>query len=198
MAVNSGIHDLETSIKDSLGEALAHGIVVSNLAYYVARELALSEEMCKKLAIAGMLHDIGKLRLRSYVYEEKEATMNIDELRYIRLHPSLGYAILKEHDYDNDILEAVLYHHENIDGSGYPNNLKSNEIPFGAKILRVCDAFGALISNRALRGGFDVETALSIMIDEVKYFDMKVFLAFLKVAQSEVMNHILDGMEINE
>lgn len=198
MAVDYSIHDLETSIKDSLGEALAHGIVVSNLAYYVAKELALPEEMCIKMANAGMLHDIGKLRLRSYVYEEKEATMDIDELRYNRLHPSLGYAILKEHEYDSDILEAVLYHHENVDGSGYPNNLRADEIPFGAKILRVCDAFGALISNRALRGGFDVETALSIMIDEVKYFDMKVFLAFFKVAQSEVMDDILTGVEIKE
>ena len=94
-----GTHDLETSLQDSFGEAILHGVVVSNLASFVAREMALSEEQCHNLAIAGMLHDIGKLRLRSYVYEEKEAKLNIDELRYVRLHPSLGYAILKEHGY---------------------------------------------------------------------------------------------------
>ena len=94
-----GTHDLETSLQDSFGEAIVHGMVVSNLASFVAKEMALSEEQCHNFAVAGMLHDIGKLRLRSYVYEEKEAKLNIDELRYVRLHPSLGYAILKEHGY---------------------------------------------------------------------------------------------------
>ena len=103
-----GTHDLETSLQDSFGEAILHGIVVGNLASFVAREMALPEEQCHNLAIAGMLHDIGKLRLRSYVYEEKEAKLNIDELRYVRLHPSLGYAILKEHGYTKEILTAVL------------------------------------------------------------------------------------------
>ena len=103
-----GTHDLETSLQDSFGEAILHGVVVSNLASFVAREMALPEEQCHNLAIAGMLHDIGKLRLRSYVYEEKEAKLNIDELRYVRLHPSLGYAILKEHGYTKEILTAVL------------------------------------------------------------------------------------------
>ena len=106
-----GTHDLETSLQDSFGEANVHGMVVSNLASFVAKEMALSEEQCHNFAVAGMLHDIGKLRLRSYVYEEKEAKLNIDELRYVRLHPSLGYAILKEHGYPEEVLSAVLYHH---------------------------------------------------------------------------------------
>ena len=222
-----GTHDLETSLQDSFGEAILHGVVVSNLASFVAREMALSEEQCHNLAIAGMLHDIGKLRLRSYVYEEKEAKLNIDELRYVRLHPSLGYAILKEHGYTKEILTqeeyqimkshallsyemikerwdlsaqikiAVLYHHENADGSGYPNNLKGEEIPLGARILRVCDAFGALIANRPYRSAFDIETAISIMIEEVKNFDMRVFLTFQKVTQSEDMKNMLTRLGIS-
>ena len=192
-----GTHDLETSLQDSFGEAILHGVVVSNLASFVAREMALSEEQCHNLAIAGMLHDIGKLRLRSYVYEEKEAKLNIDELRYVRLHPSLGYAILKEHGYTKEILTAVLYHHENADGSGYPNNLKGEEIPLGARILRVCDAFGALIANRPYRSALDIETAISIMIEEVKNFDMRVFLTFQKVTQSEDMKNMLTRLGIS-
>ena len=62
-----GTHDLETSLHDSLGQAIVHGIVVSNLAFFVGREMALSKEQCHDLAVAGFLHDIGKLRLRSYV-----------------------------------------------------------------------------------------------------------------------------------
>ena len=71
MAYDYGIHDLETPIQKSLGEALLHGMIVSNLCYFVGKEMELPEEQCYNLAVAGMLHDIGKLRLRSYVYEEK-------------------------------------------------------------------------------------------------------------------------------
>ncbi len=196
MAYAYGVHDLETPIQDSLGEAILHGIVVSNLAYFVGKEMDLPEEKCHNLAIAGMVHDIGKLRLRSYVYEEKGAKLNIDELRYVRLHPTLGYAILKEHGYEEEVLTAVLYHHENADGSGYPNNLKKDDIPLSARILRVCDAFGALIANRAYRSAFDIETALTIMIEEIKNFDMKVFLAFQKVTQSDDMKEMLASLGI--
>ena len=196
MAYAYGVHDLETPIQDSLGEAILHGIVVSNLAYFVGKEMDLPEEKCHNLAVAGMVHDIGKLRLRSYVYEEKGAKLNIDELRYVRLHPTLGYAILKEHGYEEEVLTAVLYHHENADGSGYPNNLKKDDIPLNARILRVCDAFGALIANRAYRSAFDIETALTIMIEEVKNFDMKVFLAFQKVTQSDDMKEMLASLGI--
>ncbi len=187
---------METPIQDSLGEAITHGMVVSNLAYLVGREMQLSEEECHKLAVAGMVHDIGKLRLRSYVYKEKEAQMNIDELRYVRLHPALGYAILKEQGYEEYVLDAVLYHHENWDGTGYPNNLKAERIPLAARILRVCDAFGALIANRPYREAFDIETAFSIMIEEVKYFDMHVFLTFQKVSQSKEIREMLKDMGI--
>ena len=196
MAYTYGVHDLETPIQDSLGEAILHGIVVSNLAYFVGKEMDLPEEKCHNLAVAGMVHDSGKLRLRSYVYEEKGAKLNIDELRYVRLHPTLGYAILKEHGYEEEVLTAVLYHHENADGSGYPNNLKKDDIPLSARILRVCDAFGALIANRAYRSAFDIETALTIMIEEVKNFDMRVFLAFQKVTQSDNMKEMLASLGI--
>ena len=65
-------------------------MIVSNLAFLIGREMGLPDDQCHDLAIAGMLHDIGKLRLRSYVYEEKEAKLNIDELRYVRLHSTMG------------------------------------------------------------------------------------------------------------
>ena len=196
MAIDYGAHDVETPLQDSLGEALLHGIVVSNLAYYVGKAMGLPEEQLHTLAVAGMVHDIGKLRLGPYVYKEKEATLDIDELRYTRLHPSLGYAILKEHGYDEDVLAAVLYHHENADGSGYPNNLTRENIPMNARILRVCDAFGALIANRVYRSAFDIETAINIMIEEVKNFDMEVFLAFQRVTQSDDMKKMLSGLGI--
>ncbi|MDO4554049.1 MAG: HD domain-containing protein [Lachnospiraceae bacterium] len=188
---------VETPITLSMDEVLNHGICVSNLAYAVAKELGLSGEECHKIAVAGLLHDIGKIKLNTYVYQ-RENTLAIDQMRYMRLHSSLGYAILKDRGYDEEILEAVLYHHENYDGSGYPKNLKGDVIPVGARILRVCDAFGALISNRPYREAFDKETALDIMVEEVKYFDMRVYLAFQRVSHSEELNRILDIFGISE
>ena len=190
-------HIVETPIDLSVEENISHGVCVSNLAYAVAKELDLQEEECHKLAIAGFLHDIGKIKLNTYVYD-REKTFIIDEMRYMRLHPSLGYAILKDRGYDEEILEAILYHHENIDGSGYPKNLAGEEIPLGGRILRVCDAFGALISNRPCREAFDKDTALEIMVEEAKYFDMRVYLAFQRVSHSEEIGKILDIFGISE
>ena len=190
-------HAVETPITLSMDEVINHGICVSNLAFAVAEELQLPKKQCHDIAIAGLLHDIGKIKLNTYVYEKK-ATLAIDQIRYNRLHSSLGYAVLKERGYSEEILEAVLYHHENYDGSGYPKNLKGEEIPIGARILRVCDAFGALISNRPYREAFDRETALDIMVEEVKYFDMKVYLAFQRVSHSDQLCKILDIFGISE
>ena len=160
---------------------LKHGIVVSNLAYDVAKELGLSEEVCHELAIAGMLHDIGKLKLTGYINGQEEDPLVIEELKYVRMHSALGYEELKDQGYSDFILQSILFHHENYDGSGYPANKAGEEIPLGARILRVCDVFAALSSDRPYRKAFDMATAMELMIDEVKNFDMQVFLAFQRV-----------------
>ncbi len=176
--------DLGTFLgKDFLIE-LTHGMVVSNVAYLIARELNLGDDVCQKVALAGMVHDIGKLKISSYVDYEQEHSMRIDQMRYVRTHPTLGYAALTELEFDKDICEAVLYHHENYDGTGYPSNLSGDDIPIIARILRVSDVFSALISDRSYREAFDIDSAVELMIDEVRHFDMKVFLAFQRVVQS--------------
>ena len=135
--------------------------------------------------MAGMLHDIGKLRVSGYLYGRDEDTLNIEEMKYVRMHPRLGYETLIRYDFSDDVLENILYHHENYDGSGYPENLAGDQIPIGARILRVCDTYAALTSDRPYRSAFDKETAIELMIEEVKNFDMKVFLAFQTVIHDE-------------
>lgn len=179
-------------IEKHLYEGLSHSICVSNLAYKIGKELELEENICYELAKAGLLHDIGKIKLSRYLFGDKDDVMTVDELRYVRLHPQLGFAILKNYEYSEFVLESILYHHENIDGSGYPNNLKDSEIPYGAKIIRVCDVFSALITDRPYRSAFDMETAIELMIDEVKNFDMEIFLTFLKVVHEEDIENLLE------
>ena len=167
-----------------LSAELKHGVVVSNLAYDVAKELGLGKEECYQLAIAGMLHDIGKLKLEGYINGQEQNPMVIEELKYVRMHSSLGYEELKDQGYSELVLQSVLYHHENYEGSGYPSNLRGDSIPLGARILRVCDVYAALSSDRPYRRAFDVSTVIELMIDEIKNFDMEVFLAFQRVVHN--------------
>lgn len=172
-------------LSEDFSAGLVHGMCVSELAAKLARELGLKEEQVQAIALAGMLHDIGKLKISSYIYGRMEDTLQIEETRYIRRHAQLGEQILREQGFSEEICDMVLYHHENFDGSGYPFNLRGEAIPLGARILRVCDVFAALISDRPYRKAFDINTAILLLIDEVKNFDMKVFLAFQSVIHSE-------------
>lgn len=167
----------------NLTEELEHGIYVSCLVRDLARELALDENIVYQMQIAGMLHDIGKLKLTNYLYgnEEIESPLVIEEMKYVRMHPMLSYEILKRYGYNGFILESVRYHHEDYDGSGFPSNLVGDEIPLGARMIRVCDVFAALTTDRPYRRRFEIDEAVSLMIDEIKHFDMRIFLAFERV-----------------
>ena len=149
-----------------------------------AEEMGLPHEQCYELAIAGMLHDIGKLKLTSYINGQEQDPLVIEELKYVRMHSTLGYEELKGQGYSDFVLESILYHHENYDGSGYPANKAGEDIPIGARILRVCDVYAALISDRPYRKAFDISAVMELMIDEVKNFDMQVFLAFQRVVHN--------------
>lgn len=189
------LETLDETLCDDLRDVIDHGILVSNLASRLARELQCDEVFCENIAMAGLLHDIGKLKLDSYIYG-KGTTLSVEQMRYVRMHPTLGFEILcEEGDYEEEILQAVNHHHENYDGSGYPSNLKERDIPYMARILRVCDVFAALVSERPYRAAFDIETAIELMIDEVKNFDMSVFLRFLTMVNSEQLTDLKDYID---
>lgn len=172
-------------------DLMMHGVCVSNLAYLISKELGCDKIFCDKMAMAGIVHDIGKVKIYTYIYgNEDDSTLTVEKLRFIRMHSELGYDILSDEGFDDEVLKAVLYHHENYDGSGYPENLAGENIPLSARILRVCDVFAALISDRTYRKAFDVDTAVELMIDEVKNFDMQIFLAFMRVIHDADINKI--------
>ena len=139
------IKSTDRLLEFDLSAELNHGIAVRNLAYAVAKELGQEEEFCYQLAIAGMLHDIGKLKLTGYINGQERDPLLIEELKYVRMHSTLGYEELRDQDYSEIVLQSILYHHENYDGTGYPSNLSGDSIPLGARILRVCDVYAALI-----------------------------------------------------
>jgi putative nucleotidyltransferase with HDIG domain len=183
------LHEIEYWEQDDLFEAIDHGILVSNIAVLLSKELGMDDDFCYMMAQAGMVHDVGKLKLGKYLYGRADSLV-IEEMKYVRMHPTIGLNILKSYGYSDTILEAVYHHHENYDGSGYPDNLKGDAIPYGARILRTCDVFAALVSQRRYRSAFDLDTAMELMIEEVKNFDMQIYLAFVRVVNSDKFVHI--------
>ena len=174
-------------------QEIGHGIAVSRLAGRLAREIGLTEEQSHELAVAGMVHDIGKFRLWTYIHAQERDPLMIEELKYVRLHSTLGYEFLrKQGDYSEFILESILYHHENYDGSGYPYKLAGDSIPVGARILRICDVFCALTSDRPYRKAFDTKTAMELMIEDNRHFDLSIFLAFQRVVHSGYLTEARD------
>ena len=161
---------------------LSHARVVCILSGLVAEELGLPEEECEDIRVAGMLHDIGTLTLADQLYGHNEEMLGVEHTKYVRMHPAMGNELLRaEGSYSEKIISYIACHHENYDGSGYPNHMEGEDIPLGARILRVCDVFSALVSNRSYRASFSIDAAIEMMIEDVREYDMKVFLAFLSV-----------------
>ena len=178
-----------------LEEALDHGVIVSRLAAMVAKEIGEDEDFIYDMKVAGFVHDVGKMKLGRYLYGRAGDSLKVEEMKYIRMHSQFSYEILKSLGYNDNILDSVYHHHENYDGSGYPDNIKGDDIPLGARILRVCDVYSALCSDRPYRTAFPPESAMELMIDEVKNFDMKLFIALQRVVHSDEFDEVKDFID---
>lgn len=171
--------DVPIHLRETVCDEMRHGVEVSNLARMIGEEMGLEKEVCGTLELAGIVHDIGKLKLIKYLYSEDGLV--VEQLKYKRQHTAQSFEIIMDAGIGREVADAVYHHHENYDGSGYPDNLRGDQIPLMARVLRVCDVFIALVTDRNYRKAFDPHTALEIMIDEVKDYDMQVFLAFQRV-----------------
>lgn len=188
---------LEENIINDFKSGISHGILVGNLTYELAKRLGLTEEEAYELKLAGMIHDVGKLKLSPYLYGRNSTGLSIEEMKYMRMHSKIGYDYLKQYDYSKTIMDTVLRHHECYDGSGYPDHLSGEDIPLGARILRVTDEFAALISDRPYRKAFDIDTAVDIIIEEIKNMDMRVFLEFQRMIHEESTLKLIEASKLN-
>ena len=150
-----------------------------NVGEHTLKALSLTEKD-RILRLTMLLHDIGKEAVSGDL-DDMDAPLIVEEIHYVRLHAQASYEILKKEGYKETILLAVRHHHENYDGSGYPDNLSGEAIPLGARIIRVCDVYAALTSDRPYRQAFESQSAVQLMIEEIKDFDVKVFLAFQRM-----------------
>ncbi len=142
---------------------VGHGSRVSDFAQAIAGVHGLEKGFIDRLGLAGLLHDIGRLGIPESILA-KPGPVTIEEFRIIRAHPELSVSFLKDVDYLSDVFPAIRHHHEHYDGGGYPDGLEGEDIPLGARLLAVADAFDAMTSPRPFRSPLSDKEAL----DELK------------------------------
>lgn len=131
---------------------------VATYARSLGKQMGLTDTELRRVEWAAMLHDIGKIALKSETLC-KPGTLTEDEYSEVKKHPQVAAAILGEVDFLGDIAPLVASHHERIDGKGYPLGLAGEEIPLGARIITVADAFDAMTSHRPYRSTSSVDEA---------------------------------------
>lgn len=142
-----------------------HSLKVAQLSVRIGKELDLSAGECKKLELASLLHDIGKIGTYENILE-KPGKLTSEEEEIMKLHPGKGAEILEHIKQLKEVIPAIKYHQERFDGTGYPEGLRGEGIPFPARILAVADTIEAMMSDRPYRKGKTVEE----IIHELKSF----------------------------
>ncbi len=175
------VHALAVTAETTDPYTAGHQYRVSSLACAIARKMGLPEKQIEGIRIAGILHDIGKIYVPAAILNRPGKLVEI-EFGLIRAHPTVGYNILKSIDFPWPVAEAVLQHHERLDGSGYPKGLKSEGIILEARILGVADVVEAMSSHRPYRPAIGRDISINeISQNKGILFDADVVEACIKV-----------------
>lgn len=168
-------------MEDVIEDLHGHVHRVSDLAVNLGTTLGLGEIDLDRLALAGVLHDVGKIHLDPGILG-KPGPLDPNERELMNRHPELGFAMTRNR-LDPKVAEAILYHHERFDGTGYPFGLAGEEIPILSRIILVSDAFDAMTSTRAYQPALPVEFAINeIRKHAGSQFDPQVVGMFLELA----------------
>ena len=146
-------------------EARSHNLRVARLCIHMGRQLSMSAHELRVLARAGLMHDIGKLGIPEDVLG-KHSPLDAAEWSLVRTHPELGLSLLDRAGRSSREVLAVLYHHERLDGSGYPYGLVGDAIPIEARIVAVADTYDALTSDRPYRNACTDAEARRVLVAE--------------------------------
>ncbi len=152
----------------------AHLRRVQVYASEVGKELGLTKLEMQALEAAALLHDIGKLAVPEHIVS-KPGRLTQDEFEKMKIHPIVGAEILERVNFPYPVVPIVRAHHEKFDGSGYPDGLRGDQIPIGARILSVVDCLDALASDRQYRSAMPLDEAIKIIVEESgKSYDPQV------------------------
>ncbi|HYM53646.1 MAG TPA: diguanylate cyclase [Candidatus Dormibacteraeota bacterium] len=166
--------------------------MIASLATGIALELGLPREEIDRIRIASLLHDLGKLAVPSEILD-KPSSLSAGEWQAIGEHPRIGQLILEQASSLREAIPVVLHHHERFNGGGYPHGLRGNEIPLGARIVAVADAYHAMIHNRPYKTARTHAQALSELRENAgTQFDPEVVNIFCTLYAGGVPH---DGLE---
>ncbi|WP_379131159.1 HD domain-containing phosphohydrolase [Paenibacillus sp. sgz500958] len=171
------------AMKQKDDETGRHLIRMSNYVFQMAKQLGLEDDYCHKLKYASAMHDIGKLAVPDSILLKK-GRLTPEEFEVMKQHTTKGAELLAGSQHETLILAEciALTHHEKWDGSGYPRNLKGEEIPLEGRIVAVCDVFDALTSERPYKRAWSEEEALAeIMSQSGIHFDPVIVQAFSEI-----------------
>ena len=161
-----------------------HGVRVGAYSYRIGKKLQLSKEQLEMLWHSSSLHDIGKINVPDKILN-KPGQLTLEEFQYIKKHPTDGANIVNN-TYIQDATKAILQHHERLDGSGYPQGLKCDEICIEGKIIGVVDTYDAMTTDRLYRKGMSPIAALNIIKSLIrKYYDESVVIFLEEILQEE-------------
>ncbi len=178
-----GLHQL-LDLKD-----LNTGVHSTRLAEWgmrLGQELGIEDHRLREIEIAAVVHDIGKIGVSESILN-KPAKLTEEERIAINKHPEFGWGVLHLFPQLQEASLITLHHHENMDGTGYPGKLRGSEIPIGARIVTVIDAFDAMVSNRPYRKGLPADEAKRRLILGCEtQFDSSVVQCFLRIVDHEL------------
>ncbi|MEX0683946.1 MAG: HD-GYP domain-containing protein [Dehalococcoidia bacterium] len=180
-------------------ETAGHSERVADLTMAIAEELGIQKDTdeSRKIYWGALLHDVGKIAVPDVILR-KPGSLTDEEWVHMRTHARAGYEILQKVSFLADTSEMVFSHHERYDGTGYPRGLAGQDIPLGARIFSIADAFDAMTSDRTYRAAMPAEEALAELLrNSGTQFDPTAVRAFLSVYQQRfvgtVHHHLLAG-----
>lgn len=181
--VLGSIKSLVILLDTRIPQEYTHSPYFSRLVMAIGHQMHLEEKQIESLKYASLLHDAGKINIPLEILT-KTTKLTPGEYKIIRRHPERGAQILRPLQILRPVIPIISYHHEKYDGTGYPSRLKKGQIPQGARIMAVADAFEAMVYGRPYRERMDINSA----VKEIKkksgtQFDPKVVEAFLKVVK---------------
>jgi putative two-component system response regulator len=159
-----------------------HAVNVAEISRRIARGLKMTAAGVHRVYLAALLHDVGMIPVKDFLLN-KHGRLTPEEYRQIQEHTSLAEAVLKPVVDDGEVLQYIRHHHEWYDGAGYPDGLRGNIIPLGARIIAVAEAFDSMIRSRPHRKALSIDAALAQLQQNAdSQFDRKVVSSFLELA----------------
>ena len=158
-----------------------HSVAVCALMVALAKQIKLSDAHVRAAGLAGLLHDLGKAMIPMTVLN-KPGKLTDAEFDIVKSHPVRGWEMLKEANaVEASVLDACLHHHEKVDGTGYPDKLKGDQISVIAKMTAICDVYDTITSDRPYKRGWDPSESIRRMAEWTSdHFDARLFQAFVK------------------